>query len=210
MIALTIACAIACAVLVWREHSAGTRSDAKRCGGSIARAVAKVIASLAFVAVGVLAGGGRPWMVSGLVLGLVGDIALLGDGKRAFLAGLGAFWLGHVAYVVGIAQVVAPSEWAQPLALVPVAAGLAALAWLWPHLGSLRGPVIAYVGAIVAMTAGALAVWEPRLTIGAALFFVSDLSVARDQFVARGFVNHAWGLPAYYAGQLLIAWSLAT
>jgi len=197
--ALTIACGLACGVLVWGEYR--TRP--------MVRAVAKVAASLAFVAVGVLAGGGRPWMVAGLVLGLVGDVALLGDGKRAFVAGLGAFWLGHVAYVVGVARVVPPGEWAQPLALAPVGAGLVALAWLWPHLGSLRGPVIAYVAAIVAMTAGALAAWEPRLTIGAALFFVSDLSVARDKFVARGFANRAWGLPAYYAGQLLIAWSLA-
>ena len=41
-----------------------------------------------------------------------------------------------------------------------------------------------------------------------ALFFVSDLSVARNRFVAREFSNLVWGLPAYFGGQLLIAWSL--
>jgi len=46
------------------------------------------------------------------------------------------------------------------------------------------------------------------LLAGAALFFVSDLAVARDRFVAPGFANRLWGLPAYYAGQLLIAWSI--
>ena len=46
------------------------------------------------------------------------------------------------------------------------------------------------------------------LLAGAALFFVSDLAVARDKFVGASFLNRAWGLPAYYAGQLLIAWSL--
>jgi hypothetical protein len=48
-----------------------------------------------------------------------------------------------------------------------------------------------------------------RLLLGASLFFVSDLSVARDRFVAREFANKLYGLPAYYAGQLLIAWTLA-
>ena len=43
---------------------------------------------------------------------------------------------------------------------------------------------------------------------GARLFFVSDLTVARDRFVARASANKAWGLPAYFSGQLLIAWSL--
>jgi uncharacterized membrane protein YhhN len=65
------------------------------------------------------------------------------------------------------------------------------------------------VGAIAAYRAGALP--DPqrtRLLAGAALFFVSDLAVARDRFVAHGFANRLWGLPAYYAGQLLIAWSI--
>ena len=43
---------------------------------------------------------------------------------------------------------------------------------------------------------------------GAVLFFVSDLAVARDRFIARTFANKAWGLPLYFSGQLLIAWSL--
>jgi uncharacterized membrane protein YhhN len=41
---------------------------------------------------------------------------------------------------------------------------------------------------------------------GAVLFFVSDVAVARDRFVEPSWKNRAWGLPAYYAGQLLLAW----
>lgn len=40
---------------------------------------------------------------------------------------------------------------------------------------------------------------------GALAFTASDVSVARDRFVQHGFVNRAWGLPFYYAAQLLIA-----
>jgi len=32
---------------------------------------------------------------------------------------------------------------------------------------------------------------------------VSDLSVARDRFVSRSFSNRAWGLPLYYAAQIV-------
>jgi len=77
---------------------------------------------------------------------------------------------------------------------------------------------VLYVAAIVAMVVAALAVWRAnalpapqcnRLALGASLFFVSDLAVARDRFVARAFVNRLWGLPAYYIAQLLVAWALA-
>lgn len=45
----------------------------------------------------------------------------------------------------------------------------------------------------------------PLLLAGAFLFFLSDLSVARERFVAPGFANKLWGLPFYYGGQLLLA-----
>jgi len=41
--------------------------------------------------------------------------------------------------------------------------------------------------------------------VGAVLFFLSDLLVARDRFVAPGFGNRLLGLPLYYAAQLLLA-----
>lgn len=200
MIAATIVSAIACLVLVHAEWR----------GARAVRAIAKTVASLAFLWVGIAAACELNFMTAGLALGVVGDLALLGDGKRAFLIGLAAFLLGHLAYVAGIAQVVPAREWLAPLAAVPAAIGAGALAYLWPRLGSLRIPVIAYVATIVAMMAGALAARaNTALVIGAALFFASDLAVARDKFVAKTFANKAWGLPAYYAGQLLIAWSLS-
>ena len=39
----------------------------------------------------------------------------------------------------------------------------------------------------------------------AVAFYLSDVSVARDRFVAPGFGNRIWGLPLYYAAQLLFA-----
>jgi len=47
-----------------------------------------------------------------------------------------------------------------------------------------------------------------RLVLGASAFFVSDLAVARERFIAHSVTNKRWGPPACYAGQLLLAWSI--
>ncbi|MCE9580274.1 MAG: lysoplasmalogenase [Deltaproteobacteria bacterium] len=187
----------------------------------------KPIASLGFLIAAVAMapwrggfGEAPTWLAIGLVLGAVGDVALMYDGERAFLAGLGAFLLGHAAYVLGFAAELPFAHWldGSPVPLVAVAiAGVGALAWLWRGLGSMKIPVIAYVLVISAMVVGAFAVLGaspgirgPKVAVAAALlFYASDLSVARDRFIDHAFINRAWGLPAYYAGQLLFAWSMA-
>ena len=214
LIALTITCALACAVLVAGEYLDNDRI----------RYIAKPLASLAFVLVGVLAFRRNPTeefelaVLVGLILGALGDVALLSE--HGFLAGLGSFLLGHLAYVVAVGTTLPPHAWlgsAGLFALLPIVAGLAALTYLWPKLGKLRIPVIAYVAVIIAMVVAAIAFWRSAdaanqrrelFGLGAVLFFISDLAVARDKFVAKGFSNRVWGLPVYYAAQLLIAWSL--
>jgi hypothetical protein len=37
------------------------------------------------------------------------------------------------------------------------------------------------------------------------MFALSDISVARDRFVSKAFANRAWGLPMYFAAQLILA-----
>lgn len=182
----------------------------------------KPTASACFVLVpltgaAVIAGPFWGWVVAGLVLGLVGDVFLMIPGRRTFLAGLVAFLLGHGAYVVACLLLVGAGAWLHPWSLLPLLAAVAAGRYLWPHLGKMRGPVLAYVVVITLMVVAAIAVLRVgtlpdtahrwTLLLGAVLFFASDIAVARNRFVSAGFVNRAWGLPAYYAGQLLFAWS---
>lgn len=216
----TAVSALACVALVIAESRARH--------GKTARMIAKPIASAAFIAVpiaggalsgGVAAGSPATWIVVGLVLGAIGDVLLLFE--ALFLAGLAVFLLGHVAYIVAFGLIEPIGMWpalARWQTMVVVAAGGTALAWLWPHLGSMRVPVIAYVAVIVTMVIGAAAVSaaggaESQLArsliiLGATMFFASDLAVARDKFVAPGFVNRLWGLPVYYGAQLVLGWSL--
>jgi uncharacterized membrane protein YhhN len=43
---------------------------------------------------------------------------------------------------------------------------------------------------------------------GAILYYVSDIFVARHRFVKKQYFNRLAGLPIYYAGQFMIAYSL--
>lgn len=178
---------------------------ADRRGARTARALGKLGASAVFVALAVALGpeGRLGWAVlAALLLSAAGDALLLSAERAPFLAGLGVFLAAHVAYAIGFATVSRPS--AATAALVAVATA-AALVWLWPHAGAMRGPVVAYCAAIAVMVWLALGVDRPELRAGAFLFWLSDLTVARDRFVRPGFVNRAVGLPLYYAAQLLLA-----
>lgn len=177
-------------------------------------------ASLAFVVLGLTVGAlahgtATRVLLVGLVLAALGDVALALHGDRSFLVGLVLFLLGHVAYLVAFALLVPITSWPALTSVLPITATTAAYVWLAPRLGSMRVPVLAYMVAITVMVIGALAVSRAgaphasRLLAGAVLFYLSDLSVARDRFVKREFVNRAWGLPAYYAAQILIAWGTA-
>lgn len=186
-----------------------------RVGDRELEVVSKTAASIGFVILGAVAwSGGNPvatWLVIGLILCAVGDVLLLWD--RSFDAGLGTFLLGHVAYIVAFQVALPITAWPRLMALPLVLAGIGALAWLWPHLGKRRGSVSAYVVVITVMVWGAFATtlggrigW--MVAAGAALFYLSDLTVARDRFVAPGFINRLIGLPLYYVGQILIALSV--
>lgn len=93
------------------------------------------------------------------------------------------------------------------LAAVLAAAAALVVRWLWPHLGALRAPVAVYAAAISVMLLLALGVASPLAQLGAVLFYVSDLTVARDRFVHPHVANRIVGLPLYHAAQVLFALS---
>lgn len=206
-VALTVATALAVAALLVaeaREHR-------------VAKAISKTLAAAGFVAVALTRGAlDARWSTAlavGLGLSVVGDLCLLSHARRHFLAGLFAFLCGHVAYVAAFAlRGLSPSAVAAAAPLV--IAGLVVVGrWLLPHVDDkMRGPVVAYMLVISAMVAAAVGTYVHArslvLAAGALAFYVSDLSVARDRFVAPGLVNRVWGLPAYFGGQLLLAWSV--
>lgn len=156
------------------------------------------------------------YLTWGLILCFWGDVFLALPGSKWFKAGLVVFLLGHVLYIAAFKSLIPWGGWFSPGGLVVAAVSLGVFWWLRPHLGPMKIPVLAYVVVITLMVFGALAVYrQPEIRasgktiilLGAGLFYLSDLFVARDQFVRKGFLNRLIGLPLYYAGQFLLAFS---
>ncbi len=159
------------------------------------------------------------FIIVGLIFCLGGDVFLALPQERMFLFGLVSFLLGHVCYVIGffwIAQVGGLTIVGTVTSLV---IGLIIYRWLKPHLGSMQKPVLAYIVVISLMV---IAAWSLLGTnsqpdagrwlvfLGAISFYISDIFVARDRFLKNDFVNRLWGLPLYYLGQFLIAFSIGS
>jgi uncharacterized membrane protein YhhN len=193
---------------------------AHRSASAVGVWVAKPLASAGFVLAALAAGALDTtygcWILAGLVLSACGDVLLIPrDSTTAFRAGLGSFLLGHVAYTGAFAlRGLDVVTWALALAAVLIPS-LVALRYLQPHLPPrMRAPVVAYLIVISVMVVCAAATvghaGNAVILVGALAFYLSDLAVARDRFVAREFTNKAWGLPLYFGAQLALASTVAT
>lgn len=175
--------------------------------------ISKPVASIGFVLAAFDAppSDGAGWaFVVGLLACLVGDVCLLSRAPRWFLAGLGSFFAGHVAYAIAFGMRGIDVTTTAVVGGVLVIPAVIVWRWLKPHVEvAMRGAVVAYVVAITAMVACAVGGAGPRgewiALAGAIGFYLSDLSVARDVFVKRAFINRLWGLPLYYGAQLCLA-----
>lgn len=157
------------------------------------------------------------WLIIGLVFCLGGDVFLALPQERMFLLGLGSFLLGHVFYILGFFYVADVSSLTWIGAVIGSVVSGAIFFWLRRHLGSLLIPVVAYMIVITIMVVGAwTAVGDENLNLsgrlvvffGALSFYFSDVFVARDRFLKAEFANRLLGLPMYYIGQFLLAFSV--
>ncbi len=151
------------------------------------------------------------WVLLALILCFAGDVLLIPKDRPAvFRAGILSFLLGHLvfclAFVVRGVDAIGLGSACIPVGLVAVWV----LRWLSPRLpGDFRIAVYAYVVVISCMVVLASGAWgavgDARIALGAVMFFVSDLAVARQRFVASSVWNARWGLPLYFGGQLVLA-----
>lgn len=174
---------------------------------------AKPAAILGLVLVAVVLGAtgtsAGSWLLVGLVLGLVGDVFLLGESDTRFRLGLAAFLVGHLAYVVSfLALGLAPAGWAFVAWLVLFAC-LVATRRVVPAT-FLRGgralalPVALYTVVIGAMVIVAFDTGKPLVAVGATVFAASDSILAIDRFVEPRPWARLAVMTTYHVGQALI------
>jgi uncharacterized membrane protein YhhN len=158
--------------------------------------------------------GRRWWFVAALVFSLAGDVLLMLPSDQ-FVAGLAAFLVGHVCYVVGFWVDADP-----PDALAVVVATVVVLAVIVPLAArivravrasddpALAVPVVAYIAVITTMVVSAVASGNAVAAVGAALFAGSDSMIAWDRFVQPFRAAPVAIMVTYHAGQALLVLSL--
>jgi uncharacterized membrane protein YhhN len=151
-------------------------------------------------------------IILGLLFSLAGDIFLMLP-RDSFIQGLVSFFIAHLFYVA--AFIYASGLDLPIVSMIPFALyGSLMLRLLWPHLGKLRLPVVAYMMVILLMgwTATGRWIWTGQagsLTAmaGAILFMASDSLLALDKFRGRFRSAQLLILSTYFAAQWLIALS---
>lgn len=203
--------ATACALMTAGLLAAEARQSA------MLRWVFKPAASACFIALAITSGAMDSESGKAILLGLLlcaaGDVLLIPTQRAAFLAGMVAFALGHIAYAVAFVTGGVEFGAAALTALVIMAVfSGSVVARLWAKLGDFQIPVAAYTVIISLMVVASFAHLQAvptsqamYLSVAAIGFALSDVSVAEDRFAAASFANRLWGLPAYYAAQCLFA-----
>lgn len=155
----------------------------------------------------------RTWFLVAIALCLVGDVCLMLP-RDLFVFGLGAFLLGHLAYIGGLA--VAGLD----VGRLGVGTGIVVVALLVLGRRILRavrtgpepeltGPVLAYMVVISVMVASAVGSGSAWATIGATSFYASDALIAWNRFLRETAYGRLVIIVTYHVAQVALVLSLA-
>ncbi len=176
--------------------------------------VSKPLTTLGAIVVAALAGGPRPatiLAVIALVFCLVGDIALMAVVDR-FVVGLGAFLLGHVAFMVMFVSRGLHNRTLAGVAVIGVVALLGVVAVPILRGAAVKGfaaPVRGYLLVISVMCVIGWATGNWLVVVGATAFIVSDSILGWDEFVAVAKWRHVAIMVTYHVAIVSLALSLA-
>ena len=159
------------------------------------------------------------WFGLGILLSLTGDVLLMISLDRLFMAGLVAFLLAHVAYLVGF-NIPVPeiSAWGFILAVIVGLGGMRITRRILSQLaangqGRMRLPIIIYSAVISLMLLSAMMkltdlTWSANaavlVSVGALLFYISDIILAWHKFVSPIQHGRIYNIGAYHLGQIML------
>ena len=151
----------------------------------------------------------RAWLAgAALLFCAAGDVLL----ELVFVAGMGAFAVGHIFYVLAFLEwgrILGPNKRDFPIAVLVVIVSLGLLGWLLPGMGDLLIPALIYQAIITTMVATAFVVKAPMLArLGAMIFMISDTLIAAEKFAGVDvFPGAVW--ITYAGAQIMMAWGMS-
>lgn len=147
----------------------------------------------------------RVMLIIGLVLSMVGDVCLMVP-TDLFVAGLGAFLLAHVFYVIALISL--------GVSVGGLLVGMILMAALAVVVGrrivqgaarsdsALAGPVAAYIAVISVMVATAIGTGRFFAVVGAVLFATSDSVLGWTRFLSDFSRSRLIVMVTYHLGQI--------
>lgn len=163
--------------------------------------------------------GAALWFGLGVTLSLVGDVLLMISLDRFFMLGLVAFLLAHLAYIVGFnIPVPAINFFGIVFAVMIGLGGARVIRRILDRLpatgnGKMRLPIIIYSAVISVMLLSAMmklvdiswsATSAALVGVGAFLFYLSDIILAWNKFVAPIQHGRIYNIAAYHLGQIAL------
>jgi len=163
--------------------------------------------------------GATLWFGLGILLSLLGDVLLMISLDRLFLHGLIAFLLAHVFYVIGFnIPIPAISAWSVILAILIGWGGARVIRHILTSVAAsgnvrMRLPIIVYSVVISLMLLSAMIKlndlsWNAGasllVALGAFLFYISDIVLAWNKFVAPIQNGRIYNIAAYHLGQITL------
>jgi uncharacterized membrane protein YhhN len=157
------------------------------------------------------------WFGLGLVFSLAGDVLLMISLDRMFIFGLAMFLFAHISYIIGFQnELMTVSFWSVMLIVI---ISVNAVRLMRRIVSAMRargqsrivGPVILYSTVITMMLYAALTTlsnpaWEAGASLlvglGAFLFYISDIILAWNKFVAPINNGRILNIAAYHLGQI--------
>lgn len=159
------------------------------------------------------------WFGMGILFSMLGDVLLMISLDRLFLYGLVAFLLAHVFYIVGF-NIPIPelSAWSVILAILIGWGGAKVIRRILVSViekgqGRLRLPITIYGVVISIMLLSAMIKlndlsWNAGaailVSLGAFLFYISDVILAWNKFVAPIQGGRIYNIAAYHLGQIAL------
>ncbi len=159
------------------------------------------------------------WFGAGILLSLVGDVLLMISLDKFFLGGLVAFLLAHIAYIVGFNIPIPAMDFFGIVFAVMIGLGGARIIRrILDRLpatgqGQMRIPIILYSTVISVMLLSAMMKltdisWNANaaalVAVGAFFFYLSDIILAWNKFVAPIQHGRIYNIAAYHLGQIAL------
>ena len=156
-------------------------------------------------------------IIGALVFSTMGDILLIFEGRPFFILGLLSFLLAHVLYVLIFRSRLGAIKldfYTALCSLVIIAYYFFFMKFLWPHLGAMRIPVLAYAFVISGMLWMALQLLRStssfrwHIVLGALFFVVSDSLLSIQLFYSSFELAHFYVMLTYLLAQFLLVYGI--